>query len=381
MDFSSARRKPAFNTIQNRGLRFMDYSLFFVVLALLSVGLVSMFSASAIWATSKGFGYLYFTQKQALFIATGFVLMAAAMRADLERIRPYIKPALIVTALLLVVTLFMPKVGGARRWIPLGFMKLQTSEFAKIVLMLYLADFFDRSASRIQENWRELLKPLAAMLVILGLIAAGPDLGIPALVFGVAMMMAAVAGVRLKYIFAPLLAAVPVVIFEVIREPYRLKRMVAMFSLEESASGIGYQLTQAMLAVGSGGWFGKGLGASKIKLLYLPEPHTDFIFPVVAEELGLVGGIVITGLFTAFLLKGARAARNAPSLYTSLAALGMTLLISLQAFYNMGMSIGILPTKGIPLPFFSYGGSSIWATLIMVGVILNVSAHRSGQRW
>lgn len=380
MDFSSPRHKPAFNTIQNRSLRFMDYSLFFVVLALLSLGLVAMFSASALWAMNKNLGYLYFTQKQVLFIVTGFVLMAAAMRVDLERIRPYIKPAMVVTAVLLIVTLCMPKVGGARRWIPLGFMKLQTSEFAKIVLVLYLSDFFDRSASRIQENWRELLKPLAAMLVILGLIAAGPDLGIPALVFGVAMLMAAVAGVRLKYIFAPLLAAVPVVIFEVIREPYRLKRMIAMFSLEESASGIGYQLTQAVLAVGSGGWFGKGLGASKIKL-FLPEPHTDFIFPVVAEELGLVGGIVITGLFTAFLLKGARTARNAPSLYTSLAALGLTLLISLQAFYNMGMSIGILPTKGIPLPFFSYGGSSLWATLIMVGVILNISAHRSGQRW
>jgi cell division protein FtsW len=136
-----------------------------------------------------------------------------------------------------------------------------------------------------------------------------------------------------------------------------------------------------MLAVGSGGWFGKGIGASKLKLMYLPVPHTDFIFSVVAEELGLVGGLFITGLFTAFLLKGARIARNAPSLYTALAALGLTLLISLQAFYNIGMNIGILPTKGIPLPFFSYGGSSIWASMIMVGIILNISAHRSGQKW
>jgi len=138
---------------------------------------------------------------------------------------------------------------------------------------------------------------------------------------------------------------------------------------------------QALLAVGSGGWFGKGLGASKLKLMYLPEPHTDFIFPVVAEELGLVGGLFITALFAALLVKGARIARNAPSLYTSAAALGLTLVITLQAFFNLAMAIGLVPTKGIPLPFFSYGGSSIWASMIMVGLILNISAHRSGSRW
>lgn len=381
MDFASARRRPAFNTIQNRSLRFMDYPLFFVVITLLAIGLVSLFSASAIYAGNQGHDTLFYTKKQALFIFTGFLLMAGAMRLDLERIRPWIKPAMLVTAALLVITLFMPKVAGARRWIPLGFMKLQTSEFAKIVVVLYLADFFDRNMSRIRENWKELLKPLAAMLVILGLIAAGPDLGIPGLIFGVAMFMAGAAGVPLKFVFAPVLAAVPVIIEEVIRKSYRLARLKNLLSPEANASGIGYQLNQAMLAVGSGGWFGKGLGASKIKLMYLPEPHTDFIFPVVAEELGLVGGLFIVGLFTAFLLKGARVARNAPSLYTGLAALGLTLLIALQAFYNIGMSIGILPTKGIPLPFFSYGGSSVWSSLIMVGIILNVSAHRSGRQW
>jgi cell division protein FtsW len=381
MDFAHRRQKLDYNVINNRSLRFMDYSLLFVVLTLLMLGLVSLFSASAIYAGSQGHDSLFYTKKQALFIFTGFLLMAAAAKCDLERLRPYIKPAMLVTALLLVVTLFMPKVAGARRWIPLGFMKLQTSEFAKIVLVLYLADFFDRSMSRIRESWKELLKPLGASLVIMVLIAAGPDLGTPALLFGVAMFMAGAAGVPLKFVFAPIMAAVPVVIEELIRKPYRLVRLRSMLDPWEAAGGSGYQLVQAMLAVGSGGWFGKGLGASQLKLLYLPEPHTDFIFPVVAEELGLVGSLFITALFAAFLLKGARVARNAPSLYTSLAALGLTLLVSLQAFYNIGMCIGLLPTKGIPLPFFSYGGSSIWSTMIMVGVILNISAHRSPQKW
>jgi len=381
MDFASKRQKPAYNVIHNRSLRFMDYPLFFVVVSLLMLGLVSLFSASAIWAGSKGLDTLFFTKKQALFMLTGFGLMAAAMRIDLERVRPYIKPLFLVTAVLLIVTLFMPKVAGARRWIPLGFMKLQTSEFAKIVVILYLADYFDRNMSRIKENWRELVRPLAAMLVILALIAAGPDLGIPALIFGVALFMAGAAGVQVKFLLAPFLAAIPVVIALFILFPYRIARLKAVLSPWNDTSGTGYQLVQGMLAVGSGGWFGKGLGASKLKLLYIPEPHTDFIFPVVAEELGLMGALFITGLFTALLLKGARVARNAPSLYTSLTALGLTLLIALQAFYNIGMSIGILPTKGIPLPFFSYGGSSIWASMIMVGIILNISAHRSGQRW
>ncbi|OGR73277.1 MAG: cell division protein FtsW [Elusimicrobia bacterium GWD2_63_28] len=359
----------------------MDYPLFFVVIILLAMGLVSLFSASAIWAGSKGLDTLFFTKKQALFMLTGFGLMAAAMRLDLERVRPYIKPAFLVTAALLLLTLFMPKVAGARRWIPLGFMKLQTSEFAKIIVILYLADYFDRNMSRLKENWRELLKPLVATLVVLALIAAGPDLGTPALIFGVALFMAGAAGVPLKFVLAPLLAAIPVIIVQFILFPYRIARLKAVLSPWNDTSGKGYQLVQGMLAVGSGGWFGKGLGASKLKLMYIPEPHTDFIFPVVAEELGLVGGLFITGLFTALLLKGARIARNAPSIFTSLTALGLTLLISLQAFYNIGMSIGILPTKGIPLPFFSYGGSSIWSAMIMVGIILNVSAHRSGKQW
>jgi cell division protein FtsW len=172
---------------------------------------------------------------------------------------------------------------------------------------------------------------------------------------------------------------VPVLIEELLRKPYRIARIKNFLSPWQDASGTGYQLVQSLLAVGSGGWLGKGLGASKLKLMYLPEPHTDFIFPVVAEELGLVGGLAIVGLFTAMLVKGSRIARNAPSLYTSLAAFGLTLVIVMQAYFNLSMAIGLIPTKGIPLPFFSYGGSSILSSMLMVGVILNVSAHRGGR--
>jgi len=379
MDFASKRQKLSYNVITNRSLKYMDYPFFFIVTGLLVIGLVSLFSASALYAANKGLDSLFYTKKQALYIILGFGLMAGAARADLEKLRPYIKPAVLATLFLLLLTLFMPPVAHVRRWIPLGFMKLQMSEFAKPVLVLYLADFFDRSASRIQADWRELLKPFAVILLFLGLIAAEPDLGTPALLFAVSLALFYAAGVKWRYLLAPLGVGLLVFIEEMARKPYRIARLKNFLSPWQDASGTGYQLVQSLLAVGSGGWFGKGLGASKLKLMYLPEPHTDFIFPVVAEELGLAGGLLITALFTGLLVKGARIARNAPSLYTSLAAFGLTLAIALQAFMNLAMTVGLMPTKGIPLPFFSYGGSSILASMLMVGLILNISAHRSGK--
>lgn len=378
MDFASKRSKLSYNVIANRSLKYVDYSFFFVVAMLLALGLVSMYSASAIYATNKGLGSLFYVKKQALYISMGFILMAVAAKVDLEKIRPYIKPAVIGTVLLLGVTLLMPPVAHVRRWIPLGFMKLQISEFAKPVLILYLADFFDRNASRVHAEWRELLKPCGVALLIFALIAAEPDLGTPALLFGVTMMVFFAAGVKLRYILAPIALMIPVLIEELLRKPYRIARIKNFLSPEQDASGTGYQLMQALLAVGSGGWLGRGMGASNLRL-YLPEPHTDFIFPIVAEELGLLGGLAIVGLFTALLVKGSRIARNAPSLYTSLAAFGLTLAIVLQAYFNLSMAIGLIPTKGIPLPFFSYGGSSIWSSMLMVGIILNISAHRGAR--
>jgi len=380
MDFASKRQKPLYNVIHNRSLKYVDYPVFFIVTILLMLGLVSLFSASALYAVNKGLDSLFYAKKQALYMLLGLGFMAAAAKTDLEKVRSYIKPAVIATIVLLAVTLLMPPVAHVRRWIPLGFMKLQMSEFAKIIFVLYLADFFDRNISRIQANWRELLKPLGVTVIMLGLIAAEPDLGTPALLFTVALGICFAAGVKARYLLSPLGAGLLIFIEELARKPYRIARLKNFLSPWDDASGTGYQLVQSLLAVGSGGWFGKGIGASKLKLMYLPEPHTDFIFPVVAEELGLIGGLFITGLFTALLLKGARIARNAPSLYTALAAFGLTLVISLQAFFNLAMAIGLIPTKGIPLPFFSYGGSSILTSMIMVGIILNVSAHRSGPR-
>ena len=377
---SFSRNQPRYNVISNRSLKYLNYPLLFITLSLLFLGLVSLFSASAIYSENKGLGAFHYAGRQGLWILIGLGAAAAAARADLEKLRPLIKPAFAVTAVLLLVTLFMPPIAHVRRWIPLGFMKLQTSELAKLAVVLYLADFFDRNVSLLQADWRRLVKPFAAVSVLLVLIAAEPDLGTPALLFVVMLFLFFAAGIRLRYILAPFAAALPVVAIEFIRHPYRIERLRTFLDPFAHMDKTGYQLSQSLLAVGSGGWFGKGLGASQLKLLYLPEAHTDFIFPIMAEELGLAGTLLVVTLFTALLVKGARIARNAPSLFTSLTALGFTLLIVSQAFFNIAMSIGLVPTKGIPLPFFSYGGSSILVTLLMTGVILNISAHRSGMR-
>ena len=204
-----------------------------------------------------------------------------------------------------------------------------------------------------------------------------PDLGTPALIFAVTILMFFAAGVKRRFILATIAVGAAIFIEELFRNPYRITRLKTFLSPFEKVSTSGWQLTQSLLAVGSGGWLGKGLGASQLKLLYLPEPHTDFIFSVIAEETGFLGSMLIVLLFLGLLIKGVRIARNAPSFYTSLAALGLTLMITGQAFFNIAMTMGLLPTKGIPLPFFSYGGSSMLTSLIAVGIILNISAHRN----
>lgn len=381
MEFPLGRTgRPAHNLISNRSLKYMNYPLLFIVVFLSLLGLVAIFSASAIYAENKGLGTYSFLRRQGLWLFLGMTFAAVAARVDLERLREYIKPAFAVTALLLLITLFMHPVANVRRWLPLGFMRLQTSELAKLAIVFYLADFMDRNISSIQANWKTLIKPTVAVGVLLGLILLEPDLGTPALLFAVMMMLYATAGLQMKYVMAPVAAGALGVLGLIIATPYRMARLTSFMSPWEHMDGAGFQLAQSLLAVGSGGWFGKGFGASKLKLSYLPEAHTDFIFPIFAEETGLLGTLAVVALFTALLVKGARIARNAQSMYTSLAALGFTLLIVLQAFFNIGMSIGLLPTKGIALPFFSYGGSSIMSTLIMAGVILNISAHRSGPR-
>ena len=350
----------------------MDYSLLVLAVLLIIFGLVMMYSASAIYADQKFHNPTYFLKRQLLTLLFGFPLMLALGRLDYNRLREWIVPGLAGTAIALAAALVSPPVGGARRWIRLGPFGFQPAEFAKLAIVIYLADYLDRKHSKL-ETPRGFAAPWIVVGVLLALIAKEPDLGTPALMFGVALLMFYTGGAKLKHIAGMLALSVPVLAYEVFKYAYRRERLFAFLHPFANARGAGYQLAQSLIAVGSGGWFGKGIGASELKLMYLPAPHTDFIFPIIAEELGWAGSLVLLVLFALLLVRGIQASRRAPNLYGTLLGGGLSLMIALQAYFNIAMSIGLLPTKGVPLPFFSFGRSSLLVTLASVGILLNIS--------
>lgn len=353
----------------------MDYTLLAVVVALVCWGLVMIYSASAIWAEQNIGDSLYFLKRQLVWAMLSLAAMSLTSRINYNRYREWVWPIFIVTILGLIGALFSLPIAGVRRWIRAGPIGLQPAEFAKLTAVLFLAYYLDRKRSKADSMFRGLVVPTGFVGLILLLIGKEPDLGTPVLIFSVTLLMLFIGGARVQYILGAAACSLPLVAYELIKYPYRRARLLNFLSPFDDPRGTGYQLAQSLLAVGSGGWLGKGFGASKLKLMYLPTPHTDFIFPVICEELGLLGALILLALFAVILIRGVRIARAAPNLFGTLLACGITFAICLQAFFNMGMSIGLLPTKGIPLPFISFGGSSLLASLIGIGILLNISHH------
>ncbi|MDP3541288.1 MAG: putative lipid II flippase FtsW [Elusimicrobiota bacterium] len=357
----------------------IDYALFGSVMALLFIGLVMVYSASAIYAEKNLGSPFYFFQRQLVWAVISLFALGAMSRYDYNRLREFVLPVFAITCATLVAALFFPAVAGAKRWIRLGPVGLQPAEFAKLTAVLFLAAYLDKKHSKLGNFVQGIAVPIAVVGVLLVLIGSAPDLGTPFLIFCVTILTLFVAGARWQAIAGALALAAPVVAFELWRKPYRRARLLSFLTPFENIKGAGYQLSQSILAVGSGGWTGKGVGASKLKLMYLPKPHTDFIFPVICEELGLIGAAVVLGLFATILIRGVRIARAAPNLFGTLLAAGISFSIVIQAFFNIAMSIGLLPTKGIPLPFISYGGSSLLTTMIGAGILLNISRQTRSE--
>lgn len=342
-------------------------------MTLICVGTVCLYSASAIWADTYYNDPAYFLKRQIFWLGIGFISMFLFARLDYNYLREWTKPLFLFACILLVAALFAPPVAGVRRWIRFGFIGIQPSEFAKLALIIYLADYLDRNNSTIVNSGKALIRPLILTAVILGLIGLAPDLGTPVLLFIVVMFVLYAAGAKIRHLLMCLTAALPVVVYDILRYPYRIKRLFGFLSPWEDPQGSGYQLVQSLTAIGSGGWLGKGLGSSKLKLMYLPAPHTDFIFSIICEELGLIGSLGILFLFLVLLMRGLHIAKGAGNLFGSLLALAITLLLAFQAFFNIAVSIGVIPTKGLPLPFFSYGGSSLLVSMTCIGILLNIS--------
>lgn len=360
----------------------MDRWLLGATLALCFAGAVMVYSASAVTAEEQYGHSAHFLARQLVWLLIGLAGMAVLMRLDYHRLR---EPAVIFTALsivfvLLVALFFLDKSHATHRWIRFGSFNLQPSEFAKLAVILYVAWFLDqrrRQAVAIEFQKKELLDTLAPavapVLLFFGLIVFQPDLGTSVEIAVIASAILFIAGLSAKWLGIGAAAAVPLLYLLIAHVSYRQDRILGFLHPEADPQGKGFQLLQSLIAVGSGGFTGVGFMESKQKLFYLPEAHTDFIFAVICEELGFTGAIVILALFAVYGWRGMRAALTAPDRFGRLLALGVTAMVLSQALINFAVVLGMMPTKGIPLPFVSYGGSSLLVMLLATGVLLNIS--------
>ncbi len=353
-----------------------DYWLFLVVLALLGLGVVMVYSASAILATDRFRDAHFFLKKQLFWAVLGLGVMWGVMAVDYRRWRPLVSPLLALAFVLLVLVLVPPfgqSINGTRRWLRWGPVSVQPTELAKLVLVVYLADFLARRQAVIDSLWRGVLPPLVVTGGVAGLVLLQPDLGSAVAIVGVVLCMIFVAGARLQHLGMIGGLAVPVVALAVWMAPYRLRRILTFMDPWADPRGAGFQIIQSYLALGGGGLLGRGLGESKQKLFYLPEPHTDFIFAILGEELGFIGAIATVALFGLLLWRGIRIGLRVADPFGALLAFGVSALLINQAVVNLGVVVGLFPTKGLPLPFVSSGGSSLLVAMAAVGILLNIS--------
>ena len=356
-----------------------DKVLFTATLLLVCTSVVMVYSASAVVAMQTNHDPYVYLFKQATWALLGLVLVPVIMRVDY---RNYRQPVVIWTglglvALALVGVLFGHPINGATRWLGVGPLGVQPSELAKIVVIFFMAALLERRMDRIDEPTYALLPIGIVLAAIVGLILAEPDLGTSVSVVMIAGIMIFAAGINYRYVAGLFLASLPALYFLLAFSDYRRRRILAFLNPWADPLGDGFQMIQSMIAVGTGGVFGRGLMAGVQKLFYLPEPHNDFIYSVISEELGLVGATVVLACFCVITWRGLRASVRAPDRFGAFLALGLTTMVAFQAFFNMSVVLGLLPTKGIPLPFVSYGGSSLLINLLGMGILLNVSQHAS----
>lgn len=358
-----------------------DLVILLMAVALTCFGVVMVYSSSSVMATKKFHDGFYFLKRQGIYALLGFGVMTLAMRFDYRKWREYAVPILL-GCLVLLLLVFIPGIGGAAkgasRWIRLPGFNFQPSELAKIALIIYMAYSLDKKQEKVKFFSTGFAPYMVLLAILLAILLKQHDLG-AALTMGlVAITMLFVAGTRPRYILGMGVLALPFVCYLVFTESYRMRRIKAFLNPWEDPTDTGFQIIQSWLAFGNGGVLGQGLGEGKQKMFYLPEAHTDFILSVVGEELGLIGVLVIAAMFLMLVTRSVRVAQMAEDTFGRFLAFGIATLLGIQAFVNMGVVTGLLPTKGLALPFISYGGSSLIVTLFAVGVLLNVSTRMKG---
>jgi len=356
-----------------------DRMLFWSTLLLVGVSLIMVYSASAVQAANDNKPPYYFLTRQAIWAAIGLALLLGAMRVDYRSFR---QPILIwgllaVTTLALVATFFFGLKNGTQRWIFIGQLSAQPSELAKFVAVLFAAALLERRMHRVNEVNYALLPIMIVAIGFASLIILEPDFGTAAMLVIVVSIVVFAAGLSYRHVITAAAILIPTAIALIFTAGYRAQRLLAFFDSSSDPTGANFQMNQSLIAVGSGGVFGKGLMAGVQKVYYIPESHNDFIYSVIGEELGLAGSTVVLLCFVVIAWRGYRASLLAPDRFGSLLALGLTSMVAVQALVNMSVILGLLPTKGIPLPFVSNGGSSLVVNMLAMGILLNISQQAS----
>ncbi len=354
-----------------------DRTLFVTTIGLVSFGLVMLYSASAVVAHDAHRSSYFFLVKQAMWAAVGLLLMLGLTRIDYRKLRhPMVIYGLLgFTVALLVGVLFTPPLKNAHRWIRFGLLSFQPSEIAKITLVLAMAFQLERRRDRVGDFFSGWFPSLVTVAFLAFLVVIEPDYGTGLCLVFIGMCLFFASGVPLRQLFALTIVTVPLLVWLAFSEEYRRERLIVFLDPFRDPLGKGFQIIQSLIAVGSGGIFGAGFMRSQQKLFYLPEPHSDFVFAVIGEELGLVGALLVVAAFCVLLWRGLSIANRASDAFGSFIAVGLTMMLVGQAFINMGVTLGILPTTGLPLPFISSGGTSLVTSMAAVGILLSVSQH------
>jgi cell division protein FtsW len=345
------------------------------------LSVIMVYSASAVVAMERYRQPYLFLTKQLMWATLGIAVLWIVMRVDYKMYREpiFIWSALAIVTLCLIAVMFSPPVNNARRWFGVGGLGIQPSELAKLTAILFIADMLERRMQRINELGYGLLPIGIVVGALVGLVLIEPDFGTAMTLALIAAVMVFAAGLSYTYVFGALLLALPLVATVAMSAGYRRRRLLTFMNPWEDPLGDGFQIIQSLIAVGTGGVTGKGLMGGVQKLFYLPEPHTDFIFSVISEELGLIGATLVVICFCVITWRGMRVAVRAPDRFGAFLALGLTTMVAVQAFMNMSVVLSLMPTKGIPLPLVSFGGSSLLINLVGMGVLLNVSQHASTE--
>ncbi len=354
-----------------------DKLLFTVTVALVMFGLVMIYSASAVLAIEKHGNPFYYVFRQGIWVLLSFIAMLVTMHIHYRtwNNRVLVFSLLVISAVLLIAVLFMPAIANVHRWFRIGPASIQPAELAKFPMILFLAWHLAKKQGQIESFWQTILPAFLVCGQMAFLIVIEPDLGTALMIVGITVALLFLAGMSWKYFAGFAVVAIPLAYILIFSVDYRRQRLISFWNPEADAQDSGFQILQSLIALGTGGIKGTGLANGIQKLFYLPEPHNDFIFAIVGEELGLIGTVGLLLAFIFFLWRGLKIAWKAPEPFGQFLAAGITVMIVLQALINISVVIGILPTKGLPLPFISSGGSSLLVSMTGVGVLLNISQN------